>query len=72
MFFVIDQRNNLVKANGPDTKFEDIGRMLGESWKSLPDVDRRQYISKSNEDKVRYQQEMAAYNQTRAKPAQVV
>lgn len=64
MYFVIDRRLSLVKSQPLNTKFEDIGRLLGERWTNLPEYDRQQYIIKSNDDKLRYQQEMFAYNQS--------
>lgn len=68
MYYVIDKRNEVVGTLPGNTKFEDIGRLLGENWKNLEEKDRLPYMHKSNQDKIRYQREIEHYRQSRSKP----
>ena len=50
-----------INAQHPDMKFADIAKMLGEQWKSMSPETRRIYDEMAEKDKLRYQQEIAAY-----------
>lgn len=39
-----------------------VGKLLGERWKALSDVQRRPYEEKAEADKKRYEEEKANYN----------
>jgi hypothetical protein len=39
-----------------------VGKLLGERWKALTDVQRRPYEEKAEADKKRYEDEKANYN----------
>lgn len=39
----------------------DVGKMLGEQWKSLTDKEKTPYEAKAAADKKRYEEEKAAY-----------
>ena len=50
-----------INAAHPDMKFADIAKMLGEQWKSMDPATRTGYEKMAEEDKARYQREIAAY-----------
>jgi hypothetical protein len=39
-----------------------VGKLLGEKWKALNEVERRPYEDKAQADKKRYEDEKASYN----------
>ncbi|KAI8882466.1 high mobility group box, partial [Backusella circina FSU 941] len=59
MFFSQDQRAT-VKAENPDASFGQIGKILGEKWKSMDDNEKKPYTEKAEADKKRYEEEKAA------------
>ncbi|KAL4916281.1 high mobility group box domain-containing protein [Aspergillus aurantiobrunneus] len=61
MFFANDNREK-VREENPGITFGQVGKMLGEKWKSLSDKDRKPYEDKAAADKKRYEDEKAAYN----------
>ncbi|KAK4962129.1 Non-histone chromosomal protein 6 [Elasticomyces elasticus] len=60
MFFANDQRDK-VRDENPGIKFGEVGKMLGERWKSLSDKQKTPYEAKAAADKKRYEEEKAAY-----------
>ncbi|PWN49872.1 hypothetical protein IE53DRAFT_387883 [Violaceomyces palustris] len=60
MFFSQDHRDR-VKADNPDAGFGDVGRLLGAKWKEMSDAEKKPYNDMANRDKVRAEQEKAAY-----------
>ena len=50
-----------INAAHPDIKFADIAKMLGEQWKSMDPATRTGYEKMAEQDKERYQREIAAY-----------
>ncbi|KAL6235569.1 Non-histone chromosomal protein 6 [Aspergillus navahoensis] len=60
MFFANDNREK-VREENPGISFGQVGKMLGERWKSLSDKDRKPYEDKAAADKKRYEDEKAAY-----------
>jgi len=60
MFFANDRREK-VREDNPGIKFGDVGKMLGEQWKSLTDKEKTPYEAKAAADKKRYEEEKAAY-----------
>jgi hypothetical protein len=61
MFFANEQRDN-VREENPGISFGQVGKLLGERWKALTDVQRRPYEEKAEADKKRYEDEKANYN----------
>ncbi|KAI8095259.1 high mobility group box domain-containing protein [Thamnidium elegans] len=59
MFFSQDQRST-VKEESPDATFGQIGKLLGEKWKSMTDEQKKPYVAKAEIDKKRYESEKAA------------
>ena len=51
-----------VKEDYPDASFGDIAKIISKQYKTLSDKERKQWEKKAEEDKERYQREMAAYN----------
>ncbi|KAF2107885.1 high mobility group box domain-containing protein [Lophiotrema nucula] len=60
MFFANEQRDK-VREDNPGIKFGEVGKLLGEKWKSLSEKQRTPYESKAATDKKRYEEEKAAY-----------
>lgn len=50
-----------IKADNPESSFGDIARLISTKFKGLPDKERKIWDEKAEADKMRYQQEMAAY-----------
>jgi hypothetical protein len=60
MFFANEQRDK-VREDNPGIKFGEVGKKLGEQWKSLSEKDKEPYDAKAKADKQRYEEEKAAY-----------
>jgi len=61
MFYANDNRDR-VRAENPNISFGQVGKHLGEEWKSLTDADKVKYQKKAEDDKARYEREKAKYN----------
>ncbi|KAI8088028.1 high mobility group box domain-containing protein [Gilbertella persicaria] len=59
MYFSQEQRQSVKDAN-PGVTFGQIGKLLGEKWKSMSDEEKKPYNEKAAKDKERYEQEKAA------------
>jgi hypothetical protein len=60
MYFANEQRDT-VRSENPGVSFGQIGKLLGEKWKSLTETDKAPYEGKATQDKKRYEEEKAAY-----------
>lgn len=60
MFFANEQRDK-VREENPGIKFGEVGKLLGEKWKSLSEKQRAPYAAKAEVDKKRYEEQKAAY-----------
>lgn len=60
MFFTLDERPKVLHEF-PGVKFVELGTILGERWRSLPEKDRKKYHEQAAEDKVRFTHEMQQY-----------
>ncbi|KAJ1504344.1 High mobility group box 1 [Coelomomyces lativittatus] len=58
--FSADYRSKL-RAEMPSATVVDISRTLGERWRSLPENEKKVYLSKAELEKVRYQRESNEY-----------
>lgn len=65
MFFANDQRE-VVRGENPTASFGQIGKLLGEKWKSLTESEKKPYEDKAAEDKKRYEEEKHAYQSSKA------
>lgn len=64
MCFVKAKRAEIVKNQNkinPSTSFEDIGRLLGKTWKKLSHSEKLPFIELATEDRKRYARELANY-----------
>ncbi|KAJ1735832.1 Non-histone chromosomal protein 6 [Coemansia biformis] len=59
MFFSQAKRPTVQKEN-PNATFGEIGRLLGDMWKSMDDKAKKPYQELAAKDKVRYEAEKAA------------
>ncbi|KAL9054341.1 MAG: hypothetical protein Q9162_004215 [Coniocarpon cinnabarinum] len=60
MFFANEQRDK-VRADNPELKFGEVGKVLGQKWKELSEAQRAPYEKKAAADKKRYEDEKAAW-----------
>ncbi len=60
MFFA-NQNRDIVRSENPEITFGQVGKVLGERWKSLTPEDKKPYESKAEADKKRYENEKAQY-----------
>jgi structure-specific recognition protein 1 len=65
MFFSNDKREQ-IKTENPGIAFGEVGKKLGELWKTLTPEDKAPYDAKAEEDKGRYALELEAYNKKKA------
>ncbi|KAL7754267.1 Non-histone chromosomal protein 6 [Sorochytrium milnesiophthora] len=66
-FFVFsaDKRNEVKQAN-PGATVGTIAKVLGDMWKKLTEEEKKPYNERAAQDKVRYEQDMQAYNEAKA------
>ncbi|KAJ1736355.1 Non-histone chromosomal protein 6 [Coemansia sp. Benny D160-2] len=62
MFFSQANRAT-VREQNPTVSFGYIGKILGEQWKALSEADKQPYVKMSDADKVRYENEKAAFDE---------
>ena len=67
MFYSKDHRARIQDEN-QGVSFGDIGRILGQKWKELPDEEREKYTKKALEDRERYHRESENYKETKKQP----
>uniref|UniRef100_A0A0D6QSG3 HMG box domain-containing protein n=1 Tax=Araucaria cunninghamii TaxID=56994 RepID=A0A0D6QSG3_ARACU len=61
MFYANDNRDR-VRAENAGITFGQVGKILGEEWKSLTDAQKAKYQKQAEDDKQRYEREKAKYN----------
>ncbi len=61
MWFCKDMRDDIKKEH-PERGVTDIGRRLGELWKSTSDEEKKKYYIMAEEDKERYNKDMSSYH----------
>jgi len=67
MCFVKAKRSEIVQNQNqinPSTSFEDIGRLLGKTWKELSDVEKQPYFQLASQDRERYMHELSTYKES--------
>lgn len=65
MFFANDSRET-VRTENPGVTFGQIGRLLGEKWKSLSAEEKEPFEAKAAADKKRYESEMQVFKSQKA------
>lgn len=61
-FFFCNDIRQEVRDENPNKKITEIATLLAERWRALPDKKRAKYQKMHEEAKVKYQQQMDAYN----------
>ncbi|OWZ05077.1 hypothetical protein PHMEG_00022902 [Phytophthora megakarya] len=61
-FFFCNDIRSEVREENPNKKITEIATLLAEKWRALPDKKRIKYQKMHEEAKVKYQEEMDAYN----------
>merc|ERR1711934_274146 len=62
MFFVVDQRSKIEKAN-PKATFGEVGKLLGEAWGKCKD--KSKYEKQAEKDKTRAAKDKAAWEKSK-------
>jgi hypothetical protein len=63
ILFSTDIRPSLINdEEGNKREFSDIGKLIGEKWKSLSDKEKKVYEKRAEEDKERYEKEMKQFD----------
>jgi len=65
-FFFLGEQRETLKAANPDFKNPEIAQELGRRWKEMSAGERRPYLDRQEEDKIRYNKELAEYKQSQA------
>jgi len=60
MFFSAANRERILAEN-PNFSITDVAKALGEAWKTVSDAEKEVFQQQADEDKARYEREMAAY-----------
>lgn len=60
MFFSAANRERILAEN-PNFGVTDVAKALGEAWKTVSDAEKEVFQQQADEDKARYEREMAAY-----------
>ncbi|MES1922622.1 FACT complex subunit ssrp1 [Bonamia ostreae] len=64
-YFVFMNENRAeFKKNHPDKKVTEIGKLLGEKWRSLSEKEKTVFVEKSKELKKEYQTKLDKYNKS--------
>ena len=69
VFLTNEIRPQILREN-PGIKFTDLGRILGQKWRSLTPKERKRYEDMAASDKIRFQMEMQEYTARQAATAQ--
>lgn len=62
MFYSTKMRP-IIKEEKPDIKFTEMGKLIGAKWRELSAEDKTEFEEMASEDKKRYSDEMAKYNE---------
>ncbi|KEQ74067.1 high mobility group box, partial [Aureobasidium namibiae CBS 147.97] len=60
MFFANEAREN-VREENPGIKSDDVGKIVGEKWKSFSEEQKAPFEAKAAVEKKRYEEDKAAY-----------
>ncbi|KAI8923664.1 high mobility group box domain-containing protein [Entophlyctis helioformis] len=61
-FMIFSQENRAkIKEDNPEASFGEIGKLLGAAWRELSEKGKQVYNEKAEEDKGRYERDVASY-----------
>ena len=61
MFYSAKMRP-IIKEEKPETTFTEMGKLIGEKWREISSEEKKKFEAMANEDKERYNKELAKYN----------
>mmetsp|Transcript_6135 Transcript_6135/g.12075 ORF Transcript_6135/g.12075 Transcript_6135/m.12075 type:complete len:808 (+) Transcript_6135:176-2599(+) len=59
--FYSSKMRPIIKEELPDTKFTEMGKLIGEKWRELSSEDKKEFEAMADEDKERYSKQLAKY-----------
>lgn len=65
MLFSQEKRNQ-IKTDNPEATFGQIGKLLGESWKSASESEKAPFLAKAEKEKEKYAEAMKNYKKSSA------
>jgi hypothetical protein len=65
MLFSQEKRNQ-IKTDNPEATFGQIGKLLGDAWKSASDDDKAPFLAKAEKEKEKYVEAMKKYKSAAA------
>lgn len=66
VFFTLEERPKIIKES-PDMKFTELGNVMGQRWRALSAEQKKKFEDLANDDKKRFNEEMAEYNARKLK-----
>lgn len=70
VFYTFEIRPIIMEEN-PDTKFVELGSIMGQRWRALTPEEKKKYEELANEDKIRFSRELEEYNLRKSQEAEL-
>mmetsp|Transcript_18688 Transcript_18688/g.27290 ORF Transcript_18688/g.27290 Transcript_18688/m.27290 type:complete len:197 (-) Transcript_18688:169-759(-) len=70
VFYTFEMRPKIM-SEFPETKFVELGAMMGERWRALTPEQKLKFEDMANEDKLRFSRELEEYNMRKAQEVEM-